>query len=217
MAVKRKTGRPAKVPGEKGTKEKIFEAAIDLFAARGYDGVSIRDIAAAVGIKESSIYKHYANKEELLEKILEYPLEKIETTGPQDVGTEELIVTLGLERFMAMGSDLIIGWIDELRLEKIFRIVCVELYHNERVKAFYAMFMDVTLSFWTKIFSLMLKHELIRPANPEVLAREYISFYGNLFLDYFLVRYGRTEGTFRQVYRNHIDQHTAFLVNSIKP
>ena len=67
MTVRRKTGRPAKIPGEKSTKDKIFDAALDLFAERGYDGVSIRDIAAAVGIKESSIYKHYASKAEILE------------------------------------------------------------------------------------------------------------------------------------------------------
>ncbi len=74
MAVKRKSGRPAKVPGEKETKEKILDAAIDLFAARGYDHVSIRGIAAAVGIKESSIYKHYSGKDEILGKIFEYVL-----------------------------------------------------------------------------------------------------------------------------------------------
>jgi AcrR family transcriptional regulator len=59
MTVKRKSGRPALVPGEKSTKEKIFDAAVELFAERGYDGVSIRDIAKAVGIRESSVYKHF--------------------------------------------------------------------------------------------------------------------------------------------------------------
>ena len=35
MAVKRKTGRPVKVEGEKGTKEKIFDTAVELFAESG--------------------------------------------------------------------------------------------------------------------------------------------------------------------------------------
>jgi len=205
------------VPGEKNTKEKIFDAAVELFAERGYDGVSVRDIAAAVGIKESSIYKHYSCKEEILEMILEYPTRRIETTGPQDMKTEELIVTLGPERFMAMGGDLITAWVDEPRMEKIFRVICVELYHNERVKTFYKMFMDLTLSFWANIFALMRKHEFIKTADPEVLAFEYISFYGNLFMDYFLVRYGRTSGSFRQEYQQVIERHTAFMVNAIKP
>ena len=75
-AQKRKTGRPTKIPGQKDTAQRIFDEAIDLFAQKGYDNVSIRDIALAVGIKESSIYKHYTNKEAILQKIIQYPLEK---------------------------------------------------------------------------------------------------------------------------------------------
>lgn len=217
MAVKRKSGRPAKVPGEKGTREKIFDAAVDLFAERGYDGVSIRDIAAAVGIKESSIYKHYKSKEEILEKIVRYLMSSTETTGPQDVSTEELIVSLGLEGFMALGGNLVISWMEEPRVEKIWRIVCVELYHNGQIKEFYATFMDTAYSFWESIFSLMLKHKLIKPADPKVLAGEYLSFYMGAYLDYFIFRYGSTAGSFSEEYRGRIDQHTAFMVSSIKP
>ena len=44
-------------------KERIFDVSIDLFSEHGYDGVSIRQIAKEVGIKESSIYNHYKSKE----------------------------------------------------------------------------------------------------------------------------------------------------------
>ena len=43
------------------TKERIFDVSVDLFSMYGYDGVSIRQIAYEVGIKESSIYNHYKN------------------------------------------------------------------------------------------------------------------------------------------------------------
>ena len=45
------------------TKEKIFETAVNMFAKRGYKGTSIRDIASAVRIKDSSIYNHFKGKE----------------------------------------------------------------------------------------------------------------------------------------------------------
>lgn len=75
MSAKRRTGkigRPVKVPGEKSTKEKIFDAAVDLFAERGFDGVSIRDIGRAVGVSEGAVYKHYASKEAILDSIFAY-------------------------------------------------------------------------------------------------------------------------------------------------
>lgn len=55
-------------------KERIFEASIDLFAQKGFDATSMREIAEVVGIKNASLYSHYKSKDEILEKIVEYPL-----------------------------------------------------------------------------------------------------------------------------------------------
>jgi AcrR family transcriptional regulator len=43
----------------------VERAAADLFAAKGFDGVSIADIAAAAGVSQGALYRHYPSKEEL--------------------------------------------------------------------------------------------------------------------------------------------------------
>lgn len=48
-----------------GVKERVARAAIELFAARGVDGVSIADIAAAAGVAQGALYRHYRGKDEL--------------------------------------------------------------------------------------------------------------------------------------------------------
>jgi AcrR family transcriptional regulator len=48
-----------------GVKERVDRAAIDLFAARGVDGVSIADIATAASVAQGALYRHYRSKEEL--------------------------------------------------------------------------------------------------------------------------------------------------------
>jgi len=53
------------------TKELILKKALDMFAKSGYDSVSIRDIAKAVNIKESSIYYHFKNKQDILDSLVE--------------------------------------------------------------------------------------------------------------------------------------------------
>ena len=58
-------------------KEKIFNVSVNLFSEHGYDGVSIRQIAREVGIKESSIYNHYPSKEAILDSILNYYIDKM--------------------------------------------------------------------------------------------------------------------------------------------
>ncbi len=203
--------------GEKTTKEKIFEAAINLFAQKGFDATPMREIAEAVGIKKASMYSHYKSKDEILEKIVEYPMARIEIVGPQNVETEELIVSMGLEKFMTLSSNVATEWMNDHFMEKIWRIVCIELYHNEEIKKFYSKFTVTALSFWKSNFEIMVKHKLIKPFDPEVLAHEYLSFYGNAYMDYFIFRYGETSGSFMQKYQESIDKHTEFIVNVIKP
>ena len=55
----------------KDTKNQILTVSLDLFSQKGYDGVSIREIAKNVGVRESAIYKHFKNKQEILNKIAE--------------------------------------------------------------------------------------------------------------------------------------------------
>lgn len=47
-------------------REALLDAAAAMFAAKGYDGTSIRDIAGAVGMLPGSLYYHFKSKEELL-------------------------------------------------------------------------------------------------------------------------------------------------------
>lgn len=51
--------------------ERILQAAKRLFAERGYDGVSIRDIAAAAAVSKANVFHHFSNKWELYSAVME--------------------------------------------------------------------------------------------------------------------------------------------------
>lgn len=55
-----------------GTKKKIFNSAVELFVSKGFDNVSLRDIADKVGIRQSTIYNHFKSKQEILDSIYEF-------------------------------------------------------------------------------------------------------------------------------------------------
>lgn len=45
------------------TKQRILEKSLELFSAKGYDAVSVGEIAKAVGIKAPSLYNHFPSKQ----------------------------------------------------------------------------------------------------------------------------------------------------------
>jgi AcrR family transcriptional regulator len=53
-----------------GTLRRFLEEAVRLFAARGYAGVSIREIADPIGVKPSAMYAHFPSKEAVLEELI---------------------------------------------------------------------------------------------------------------------------------------------------
>ena len=56
---------------QEDTKQRILDKALELFAAYGYDSVSVGDIAKAVGIKAPSLYNHFPGKQAIFDAIVE--------------------------------------------------------------------------------------------------------------------------------------------------
>ncbi len=54
------------------TREKIFKEALHLFARKGFDATSIKDIATAVGVADAALYRHFASKDEIASAIFTF-------------------------------------------------------------------------------------------------------------------------------------------------
>lgn len=52
------------------TRSDLLDAALELFADKGFYGVSIRDVARATGVGVSALYHHFPSKEELFEAVV---------------------------------------------------------------------------------------------------------------------------------------------------
>jgi AcrR family transcriptional regulator len=59
-------------------RERILREATRLFVARGYHGLSMREIAEAVGVSKAGLYYHFKDKEDLFLAILTDNLERME-------------------------------------------------------------------------------------------------------------------------------------------
>ncbi|MEI8255612.1 MAG: TetR family transcriptional regulator [Deltaproteobacteria bacterium] len=62
-------GRPPKDPA-RDTRQALLDAGLELFAMHGFHGTSLRQIAQAVGVRESALYNHFDSKEALFHAIV---------------------------------------------------------------------------------------------------------------------------------------------------
>jgi AcrR family transcriptional regulator len=67
--------RTGRRPGNQDTRESILAAAREAFAQRGYDGGSIRAIAAAAGVDPALVLHYFGSKDKLFLACLEVPLD----------------------------------------------------------------------------------------------------------------------------------------------
>jgi AcrR family transcriptional regulator len=187
--VARKTGRPAKVPGEKGTKEKIFDAAIELFAERGYDGVSVRDIARAVGLTEGAVYRHYASKEDILNSIFAYVENRLYAQqAPGSV--DELVDAMSFREILESMPRFMMA---DPYMNKISRIMIFEMNHNEKIRDYFVREMfERPVDETEALFRKLAEKGKIKPCDMRALSSLYISFLVSWFFRMYILCSGGT-------------------------
>lgn len=197
------------------TKERIFDVSINLFSQKGFDAVSVREIAREVGIRESSIYNHYKNKEAILDAIIDYFMSEMAQSSPPEEEMDKLLETP--ELFFEIGARAYIERMGAPNTEKIWRIISIELYHNEKIREFFKKeLLEVPLMAWEEIFTKMIEKKVIKPVDPKVLAYEYFSFAIYLFFEYFVLKYDDNFDSFMDLAWNKMSNHAEFLLDAIK-
>src|ERR1700744_4858019 len=98
-------GDTAKVPGDAGpVQETILEAALEAFALRGYDGVSVRELNRQIGVSHNLVHHYFGSKDALWRAAIDHGLTRVnEAWNPEHLDKVEDPVErmkLGLRRFL---------------------------------------------------------------------------------------------------------------------
>lgn len=188
-----------------GTRERILDVAIDLFSKHSYNGVSIRKIAYGAGIKESSIYNHFTNKENILECIFDYFHEEMLAIRPDINDLKHEIEFMAPSEvfkllFIKYGKDR------GERIDKSARIILMEQYINQRAKDFVKEFMlEEPVDYYESILMEMSSHDKILADTDLRIAAEELN-YGFLGITFELaVRERGDSFLVLQKLSNHVD------------
>lgn len=172
---------------KRNTKQIILEEALSLFAVHGYDGVSVKDIANAVGIKDSSLYKHYKSKQEIFKTLLSGMNERFEQTVafyklPQGEITK-VAKEYGendLNWLKKVVEAIFLFFTEDEYATKFMHLLMIEKYKNSTAaRLFEEWFIDGALSFQTELFAQMMHEGYFRQAPPRAVATQ---FYGPILL-----------------------------------
>ncbi len=163
-----------------GTREKILEEALTLFSQKGYNGVSVREIAGAIGIKESSLYNHFANKQEIFDQTVEFCWQEAETyfkeQGLPFTGEEDLNI-FGEEDFSLLSETLLSlfrYFFDDPVNVRFRKLLLLSQFENRRARELYRKvyceYPAAALEFYGGVFMLLHTCSSMEEAKPSFLA-----------------------------------------------
>ncbi len=162
------------------TRERILDTALDLMSERGFEAVSIRDIADAVGIKGASLYKHFAGKREAFDALMARETAHIErilhaaganATLDDDTRAYALLNSTQLEA-LVWGSYAPF-FMDE-RVRKLRRMLEVSRYADIRCGTLYEdLFIRRPIALQRRIFDRLVSDGVFAPCDTLLAAQQF--------------------------------------------
>ncbi len=165
------------------TKEKILSVALTLFSTKGYKAVSVRHIASDVGIKASSLYNHFENKQEILDELIEKNTKYIEDFLKDAMDLDSLIVSRKHNRkkqcdidFIDTTLKIVKFFIENDNVIKFRKLLTIEQFNNPTLSALYKkIFISDILEYESKLFSYLMDKNLLIRNDPYILALQFFS------------------------------------------
>ena len=169
------------------TKESIIYNSLDLFSLKGYESVSIRDIAKSVGIKGSSIYNHFSSKQALYNCVIntfsDYvskSLDKICNFYLNDNVSN--FTSKDLNFFIESQSSIFNYLLTDTYSIKLKKILLLEKIQNKKASLlFEKLFITNVLNYSKKIISRLL-HNSLKCTDTSLLSFELCSPFFFIFL-----------------------------------
>ena len=154
------------------TKERILEAALQMFSQNGYAGTNIRELSASLGLVKSGVYKHYESKEAiwnaLLDQMIAYygePFGSPDHLPPVPDSPEELTrLTMHMVNITVHDEKIIMTR----------KVLTLEQFRDDRARDLATKhFLTGLTEMFTQIFTGMMEKGVLRKDDPKMLAFAY--------------------------------------------
>lgn len=172
---------------KRNTKEIILEESLKLFADKGYDGVTVRDIAAEVGIRQSSLYKHFVSKQEIFDTLVETMQSRFRDASisfqlpdGEIKDAARKYATGSIDILKKISSAIFHFYLKDPYASQFRKMLSIEKYKNKEIDYIYRkVYIDTAISNQARIFEEMISQGYMKKTNPEIMA---LHFFAPIFL-----------------------------------
>lgn len=166
---------------QEDTKKVILQKALDLFSERGYDAVSVGEIAKAVGIKAPSLYNHYPSKQAIFDAIVaDTARHYADDTDKKDIhvenGADDAPTFEGITAdFLKEKVRFIFTYsLHDEKVSKFRKMLKIEQFRTpEFAKLYSHRYVDRIVEYHAEIFKKLIASGEIMPVDPVTLATLY--------------------------------------------
>ena len=189
------------------TKERIIDTALELFSEKGYLGTSMNDIAKQLGFTKAALYKHYASKREILERIVErmneMDAERAKQYEMPEGNLAEIVAAYQktpVEKVRAYSKVQFLHWTEEEFSSRFRKMLTLEQYRDPELAQLYQKYLATgPINYMTAIFSGM-------TGSDETAKQLALEFYGPIYLLYSVSDSGVAKEQVLSLLDAHIDR-----------
>ncbi len=189
------------------TKEKILLTSLKLFAQDGYEAVSISKISGELGMAKSALYKHYKNKRDIFDSIInrmdELDYERAREYNMPDGNMDEIIKgyrEISIDKIRIYTEAQFKHWTEEEFSSLFRRMLTLEQYRNQEMADLYQKYLvSGPIEYMTYLFAGI-------TGKKEEAKQLAIEFYGPIFLMYSLYDNKREEDDLAEMLKKHVDR-----------
>ena len=168
---------------QEATRQKILDKALELFSTRGYDAVSVGEIAQAVGIKAPSLYNHFPSKRAIFDAIVEATAAQYEAdTDRIDIHVQN--VTQDIPAFTEIAADALFEKVRQIfeyslhdeTISRFRRMMTIEQFRSPELAALYSRrYVERVVDYHAGIFRALIAVGEIPAEGPDTLAMMYVA------------------------------------------
>ena len=168
---------------QEDTRQKILDKALELFAAQGYNSVSVGEIAQAVGIKAPSLYNHFPGKQAIFDAIVESTAAQYEAdTDKINIHVQNVVQDIPV--FTEITEDALFEKVRQIfeyslyneAISRFRRMMVREQFRSPELAALYSRrYVDRILEYHAGIFRALIAAGEIQAEDPDTLAMMYVA------------------------------------------